>query len=184
MKSIIIKLLLLFIGLYVLALIVEANTNSTYDETKSYDYLVIPGSLMNDDGSPSLMMEQRIDAAEQIIDDNPEITIVASGAQGSNEVMTEAQAIKNELNKRGYQNEILLETKATSTFENLKYSKEFTDGQVVIISQQFHLFRIKILLKRLDLNWDVARAENEYLLPLQPFYREPFAIVKSFVFDR
>ncbi len=138
---------------------------------------------MKEDGTPDLMLRQRIDAAEAILANNPEITIVASGAQGSDEVISEAKAVEKELIKRGYENKIILEENATSTKENIVYSSNYVNGNVVIVSQQFHLFRIQYLLNKYDLDWDVALADNEYILPLKPFYREPFALIKTIIFD-
>ncbi len=178
-------IIIVLLSIYIAILLIESTSRATYDPEKNYDYLVIPGSIMNEDGSPSLMMRQRIDTAEQVIEENPGITIVATGARGSDEVITEASAIKQELIKRGYNSTpIILEENAVSTATNIKYSEEFVKGNVAIVSQQFHMFRIKMLLKRYGLDWDVQKVESEYVLPLAPFYREPFAIVKSLLFDR
>ncbi len=177
-------IIIFFIACYIGLLFIESITRSTYDQDKQYDYLVIPGSIMKEDGTPELMMSQRVDAAEEIIAENPGITVIASGAQGLDESISEASAIKQELIRRGHNSTpIMMEESAISTATNLKYSADLVEGNVVIVSQQFHLFRIKFLLKRFDLDWDVAKVKNDTILPLQPFYREPFAIVKSIFFD-
>lgn len=178
--------LILAIIIYVGMLLMLLMVRTTYQNGEKYDYLIIPGALVKADQTPDLMLKQRLDQALEIIKEQPEtMQIIVSGGQGEDEPISEAEAMKNYLVTNGIPvSRIILEPKATSTFENIKFSQELVNGKAVIVSQQFHQFRIQFLLSRMNLDWDRAVAKNDYFLPLSPFYREPFAIVKTILFDK
>lgn len=182
-----IMLSLIIIGIIVLIVvyIAMAVIKPTYDVNKDYDYIIVPGAVVTKDGKPDLMLKQRLDETLKIIKQQPDTTkIIVSGGQGSDEVVSEASAMVNYLIENNISKErIILEDQATSTFENIKFSKALANGNVVIVSQQFHQLRIQLLLNRQHLNWDRAVASNPYFLPLRSYYREPFALVKTIILD-
>ncbi len=177
----------IFVGLifYVTILVLQLFTSTTYDVNNDYDYLIIPGSLVKPDGTPDIMLKQRLNTALDIISQQQsKMKIVVSGGQGDDEPISEAKAMKHYLLENGIvADRIILEEQATSTFENIKFSKKLVQGEVLIISQQFHLQRIKMFIRRNNLNWDVHVVNNDLILPLKPAYREPFALIKSLLFD-
>ena len=90
---------------------------------------------------------------------------------------------------------ILLEDRSHNTAENLRYTVELLaeagyDGSagVVVVSNGFHLTRVRLLWDRVcGQEWDLSTlAAPSSHLPsrLKMYIREPFALVKSFVFDR
>ena len=97
-------------------------------------------------------MRGRIDRAlwfanKQKEENGKEIIFVPSGGQGSDEVISEAQSMKNYLMEQGVdENHILLEDKSTNTRENMAFSKKLIeehnkDAHVAFSTTGYHVFR-------------------------------------------
>ena len=108
------------------------------------DAIIVLGARVNEDG-PSGSLRQRIDAAASYLRLNPETLAVASGGQGEDEPMSEAECIRRELEARGIDPaRIILEDQSTSTAENLANSLSLLDGgaeRIGIVTNDFHIFR-------------------------------------------
>ena len=145
---------------------------------------------------PSVLLQDRLDEALDYWEDHPEILIVVSGGQGSNEPTTEARAMADYLMEAGVPEEqLLLEDWSHNTNENLRYSIELlagagydTTADIAVVSNGFHLARVRLLWERAaggDGNLTTLAAPSSHLPSLLYMYvREPMALVKSFVFDR
>ena len=85
------------------------------DYQTHFDYMVVLGSRVRQDG-PSLTLQSRIRAAYQYLSQHPDVICIVSGGQGSDEPMSEAQAMFDELTKMGIDPErIRMEDRSTST---------------------------------------------------------------------
>ena len=109
------------------------------------DYLIVLGARVEKNGVPSPALQHRIDSAYEYLAENPDTVVIATGGQGRDEDMPEAECIKAELMKLGIPEErILIEDESTSTTENLKNSlaiigdKEKTVG---IVTNNYHVYR-------------------------------------------
>jgi uncharacterized SAM-binding protein YcdF (DUF218 family) len=100
--------------------------------------------------------------------------------------------MKRYLVARGVSEEsIVMEERATSTFENLTYSKQILDKmlggtnyKVVVITNDFHAYRANLLAKKVGLNSTYIGAETEwYIMPLN-YLRECVAVLKTWVVGR
>ncbi len=119
------------------------------------DQVIVLGAKVWDSG-PSVSLMDRIYAAETYLKENPEDTVVVSGGQGPDEPMTEAKAMKEELVRLGIAPErIIMEDKATSTWENLNFSLDLIEevtGQrpkkIGVLSSEYHLFRASLFAKK------------------------------------
>ncbi len=136
---------------------------------------------------PSLMLRSRIDAAADYLKAHPEAKAVCTGGQGSGEELSEGACIRRELIALGIaEDRLYLEDKSTSTSENLKFAKEIIDREglnphLIIVSNEFHLYRALHMAGRLGLSAEsVAAATRLYLLPTY-FVRESLAIVKEWI---
>lgn len=110
------------------------------------DYLIVLGARV---GSPGL--EKRIAAAADYLLENPETLAVASGGQGSDEPISEAQYIAEGLAARGVSWErILMEDMSTSTSENMRFSGLLIPGgaKIALVSNDFHIFRARRLAQK------------------------------------
>ena len=165
--------------------------------------MVIFGCQMRKDG-PSILLRDRLDAALAYWEEHPDIKIVVTGGKGDDEHVSEAQGMYDYLAAHGVDGEkIWMEDQSRNTWQNANYTLELlvekgysiTDD-VLLVSSGFHLSRIEML-------WDRARAakltgetyNDQYISflaapvshtpsAIQMFFREPLALVKSFVFDR
>ena len=143
---------ILCIGLLIVgiteAIIIKASFG---DPKESCAYVVVLGAKVRPDG-PSVSLMDRIRATYDYMTLHPEVTAVVSGGKGSDEPMTEAQCIYNELLKLGIdENRIWMEEKATSTWENLHFSLDLIEEKtgirpekIGIISSEYHLFRASL----------------------------------------
>jgi len=132
---------------------------------------------------PSNPLVKRIEEGYDYMSDNPDTILIASGGQGFNESISEAECIKRELVKKGVDKErILLEDRSTSTIENLKFSLKIigrNDLKVGIVTNSFHEYRALMIAKE-------AGYENVYPVPAKTLFpvgihymvREFFGVVR------
>ncbi|MBQ7737555.1 MAG: YdcF family protein [Oscillospiraceae bacterium] len=109
------------------------------------DAVIVLGARVNDDG-PSGALSQRIDAAAAYLRNNPNTIAIASGGQGDDEPMSEAQCIADHLILAGISpDRIILEDTSTSTVENLDNSfallADKDVSNVGIVTNEFHVYR-------------------------------------------
>lgn len=156
--------------------------------------MVIFGCQLRSDG-PSTLLKDRLDTALAYLEEHPDMTVVVSGAQGTNEPTSEAQGMYDYLTAHGVDGErILMEDRSFSSWENVTYSLEVlaaggydTSGGVVLVSNAFHLTRARMLWERADGTGPVsvlAAPSSHFPTRLRMYVREPLALVKSFFLDR
>lgn len=149
------------------------------------DYLLILGAKVNGT-QPSLILKYRIDAAVEYLKENPDTMVIASGGKGTDEEISEAQCIYNELVAKGIAaDRILLEEASTSTKENLIYSSAMFDvksNSVVITTTDFHMFRAMRLAKACGYQ-EVSgnSAKSVWWLVPTNYTRECLAILKEWI---
>lgn len=135
--------------------------------------------------TPSLMLSYRIQAAADYLNENPESTAILSGGQGAGESISEAACMYRGLVSRGVDPaRLLLEEQSTNTIENLRFSKVLMEreglrGPVVIVSNDFHIFRALHMAEDVGLQAQGLAARSDYWFS-RPTYilREALAMVK------
>ena len=158
------------------------NDNVTYDE----DAVIILGAGIKGERL-SLTLKYRLDKGLEYIALNPDAKIIVTGGKGPGEGITEAEAMRRYLTSQGIANSrIIIEDKATSTYENLMYSSEFlSEGdEVVIVTDGFHIFRGVSMAKKFGL--EPTHLHSKSYIPQLPlnFVRELAAVMKMFVLGR
>lgn len=118
------------------------------------DYVIVLGAKVNGK-TPSLALKMRIDDAYNYLADNQETVCIASGGQGADEGISEAECIARELVARGIDaDRIIIEDRSTSTSENLKYTADLVGDKtksVAVVTNNFHVFRSMALARRCGL---------------------------------
>jgi uncharacterized SAM-binding protein YcdF (DUF218 family) len=108
------------------------------------DYCIILGAQWKENG-PSYVLQKRLDAALEYLNENQGTRVIVSGGQGANEPISEAEGMKQYLLDAGIDEErIILEDQSANTLENLINSAEFLDmsnDRVVLVTNNFHIFR-------------------------------------------
>ena len=90
---------------------------------RQYDYIIIHGAGL-DGPRPTPLLAGRIDKALELWNKQYQHgKFVVSGGQGADEIVSEAQAMRDYLLEKGVSADaILMEDKSTTTWENLRYS--------------------------------------------------------------
>ena len=148
--------LILILGLLVVgvteAVIIKASFGSPREPI---DYLVVLGAKVNPNG-PSVSLWDRICAAYDYMEAHPDVTVIVSGGQGTDEPITEAECMFRELVALGiHPQRIWIEDKATSTWENLNFSLDLIEDRtgsrpekLGVLSSEYHLFRASLFAKK------------------------------------
>lgn len=158
--------------------------NVNYNE----DAVIVLGAGIRGD-KVTLPLKMRLDKAIEYHYKNPDALIVVTGGQGLQETVTEAYAMEKYLVQNGVNNnKILKEEKATSTFENMKYSKEILDNyfskdySVVVITNNFHIFRGAAVAKKTGFKNVTHLHTGLQWYNLMPcFLRESLAVIKMII---
>lgn len=156
--------------------------------------MIILGCRVMPGGEPSILLQDRLDTALDYLDDHPEMTVVVSGGQGSNEPTSEAACMADYLEEHGVDSDqILLEDQSSNTKENLIYSRDLLEehgivvlsDEVLVVSNGFHLTRAQMLAERYGYQSVSVLAAPTSHIPsrIQMYIREPLALAKSFFFD-
>lgn len=158
----------------------------TFPRKTRYDYIVVHGAGLMPDGTPTPLLAGRIDkAAELWKAQDCEPVIVASGGQGSDEVVSEAESIGRYLQEtHGVpEDHIIREDHSTSTWENLEMTKELLDEReggsnyrCCLVTSDYHVFRAVEYAHKCGLATDgVGSKTARYYYPTA-FLREYIAI--------
>lgn len=164
------------------------------DMTEEPGILVIFGCQVRTDG-PSPTLRDRLDTALEYLEDHPDVTVVVSGGQGDDEHQSEAQCMYDYLTAHGVEGDsILREDNSRNTWQNVNYTLDLleregyeTENNVAAVSSAFHLARIGMLWERSgggELAGTLAAPVSDRPSAVRNFFREPMALVKSFLFDR
>ena len=90
--------------------------------SKDFDYVIIHGAGLINGEKVSRLLQERLDKAILVYSKDPSPTkLIPSGGKGSDENISEAEAMKRYLLEQGIpESDILMEDRSTTTLENLK----------------------------------------------------------------
>lgn len=150
-----------------------------------YDFIIIHGAGLLNGEKVTPLLKRRIDKAVQAFHQskNPHIRLIASGGQGSDEKISEAQAMYNYLveNTDVPKEAIILEDKSTTTYENLLFSKELGEQLVesprfLFVTNDYHVFRTSTYARQIGMQGDgLGCSTASYYIP-SAFIREYVAM--------
>ena len=148
-------------------------------------YLIVLGAGLKGD-IPSEVLKYRLNKAVEYFKENPDTIFIVSGGQGKDELISEAEAMEIYLSERGIPiKNIIKEDKSTSTYENLKFSdkiikeKEIT-GDIAVMSNSFHMYRVKMISKKLNFPLKTVYAETPEIVFPNYMLREYFAFFNEY----
>lgn len=150
--------------------------------------IVVLGCKVNGE-KPSRMLRRRLDAAYNAMEKHSDTLCIVSGGQGSNEKISEAQAMKNYLTEKGIdESRIIMEDKSTSTYENIKFSLDILDDMgmshdMTLVTDGFHQYRASLIAKAQGV--DNVTAYSAYTEPRYLFtywVREWLGLTHFYVF--
>ncbi|MBR2718171.1 MAG: YdcF family protein [Clostridia bacterium] len=143
---------------------------NTLPPAENYDAIVVLGAQVKPDGSLSLQLTWRLDAAYEAWQ-KENCLIVVCGAQGANEPEPEAHAMRDYLVAKGVPEEsILMDDASYNTRQNIRHAAELLKGRqaqrVLIVTSDYHLPRAMALAEDegLDATGVGARTLPQYWL--------------------
>lgn len=160
---------------------------SSYKKTTKPTTIVVLGCRVYGT-SPSLMLEERLKAAYEYLNANPELNCVVSGGKGYNEDISEAMCMYTYLVEKGIDgNRIYMEDKSTSTRENLLFSKKIIEDNhlpsaITIITNEFHQYRAQLIADNLGMEVYAISGQTAWWLFPTYYVRELFGIIYQFIF--
>lgn len=138
--------------------------------------------------TPSSMLYYRAMSAYRYLEANPSAVCIASGGQGADELISEAECVKRILLEKGIAEErIILEDKSTSTDENIRFSlqkmEEYSiSGNVALATNEFHQLRAQMIAESYGVeSFSLTSHTLDYLLPTY-WLREWFGVTYQFLF--
>lgn len=178
-----------FISFAALTAVILVSAVSQPDEP--VECVFVLGAGLNGD-RPTLVLKERLDNTLEYFEKNAGVKIIVSGGQGHGETITEAEGMKRYLVGHGMpESSVIKEEQATSTYENMIFSKKLYESmyqkklkKVMIITNDFHMQRSKLLAKRAGLEpYGISSGTPFYIYP-NVLLREYLATFKSLIFDR
>ncbi|PLT28589.1 cytoplasmic protein [Peribacillus deserti] len=148
------------------------------------DYVIVLGARVKEDG-PSLTLQARINAAAGYLSENQKTKAIVSGGKGLDEPVSEAQAMKEGLESAGIdETRIILEPRAKTTYENIKYSKKLIRSKrdtVLLVTNDFHIYRSVQMAKKQGMTVKGLPAPTPLIAVPKSFIREYLAITKYLI---
>lgn len=178
---------LVFMLCLIAFLVYEGRSGSvTYKE----DAVIVLGAAIHGD-QVSRSLAHRLDKTVEYSEKNPNSIIVVSGGQGPQEAVTEASAMETYLVGKGISKErIIKEEKATSTYENFKYSREQLDSHFsgsytcVYVTNDFHLYRSGCNAKLAGIQAKGLGAYTDWYNVPASYLRESLATIKFWILKK
>ena len=150
---------IVFAGVVGYVCIREGSVAKTVPEADQYDAIIVLGAQIKPDGSPSVQLSWRLDAAAEAYRQKP-VPVVVCGAQGKDEPMTEAEGMKKYLTESGIpEQDILQDPDSFNTRQNLKNAASLLSSlpsvkKVLIVTSDYHVPRSLALAR--DLGYDAC----------------------------
>ena len=166
--------------------IVAAKRRPAFDKT----HVIILGCAIARDGMPLPLLRGRIDRAiafakAQKAETGRDVKFVPSGGKGSDEVISEAESMRNYLLSQGIPAEnILLENKSVNTRENMCFSLEQIEAdceqpQIAFSTSSYHVLRSGIISRNAGLSAEGMGSRTKWYFWPNAFVREFIGLIVS-----
>ena len=187
-KSILYTLILIVIGILItlgLEAFIEQDTSSRIyaevDTVPQAKTAIVLGASVYSDGQLSPILQDRVDSAIDLFENDKVEEILISGDHGSDNY-NEVDAIANYLTKHGVpKNKLILDHAGFDTYDSMyRASKVFKITDAIVITQAFHLPRAIFIAKHLNLDYHGFQAkEREFKIETKIMKREKLANYKA-----
>ena len=179
--SVLIVVVLSVVSFFVVEILIVKHMHEKVE--KDADYVIVLGAQVRGTRITK-PLKSRLDAAYEYACDNENPKVIVSGGQGPGEDLSEALAMYEYLVEKGLDSKrILMEDKSVSTKENLTFSKELMekeDAKIVIVTNNFHVYRATLLAKKLGYESPQGiGSSTDYHLFINYMVREAFALAKE-----
>ena len=151
--------------------------------------VVVLGCQVRGD-NPSLLLYKRIETAFEYLKTNPNTKCVASGGQGSDENISEAECIKKYLVNMGIdESRIYIENRSVNTNENIAFSadiikKNGLNENMAIVTDGFHEMRAALIAKRMGYECGAVSSKTPLRYVSAFTTREVIALTAALLLNR
>ncbi len=182
------KLILFYLGFVFLDYLTVNLLYQLNHPSLDQDFVVVLGAGLINGERVTPLLASRVDRGIQFFKRQLEKTnnppfLLMSGGKGSDEKISEAEAMRNYALEQGVPPEyILIETASTTTLENMKFSKKIIDekkknAKVIFASSNYHIFRASLFAKEAQLKADGIPSKTAFYYLPNAFLREFAAIL-------
>jgi uncharacterized SAM-binding protein YcdF (DUF218 family) len=151
---------------------------------RNADFVVVLGSGLKDGGRVPPLLASRLDRGRAVYDallrrGKQAPVLIVSGGKGSDERVSEADAMAGYLIQRGFPaDRVAREDRSRTTEENMLFSKAIMersrpDYRCIIVTSNYHVFRAAIIARRTGVNGQVTGARTAG-------YYWPSAMIREF----
>ncbi len=182
-------MIIAFIAWFISFVVIEGAViaDSKADKALKGDYVLVLGAGLKGD-VPAISLESRLEKTAEYLKQDKNIKVIVSGGQGKDETISEAEAMRKYLIQEGIKaDRIIKEEKATSTNENLIFTKVIIDSlennrdyKVIIITSDYHVFRTKLIAKRLGIEAACLPSKTPFVVYVNGCVREYFALINTY----
>ena len=148
---------------------------------RDFDYVIIHGAGLIDGEKVGKLLQDRLDKAIDVYRKDPTPPkLIPSGGRGSDENLSEAEAMKRYLLEQGIpEDDIIMEDQSTTTLENLQFSKSILDGfdgrkYIALVTSNYHVYRALRYCRRVGLK---CKGIGSHVA----FYYWPSALIREFI---
>lgn len=147
------------------------------------DCILVLGCLVKDDGRPSDMLNDRLKRGVELYNLGAAPKLLMSGDHGR-EDYDEVAAMKQYAVDAGISSEdVFMDHAGFSTYESIYRAKEiFQAEKILIVSQEYHLFRALYIAEQLDVEaYGVGADYRDYVGQAGRDFRESLARIKDWI---
>ena len=147
------------------------------------DCILVLGCRVHEDGSPSLMLADRLEKGIELYESGASARLLMSGDHGRSEY-DEVNTMKAFAVEQGVPSEaVFMDHAGFSTYDSIYRAKDvFQAEKIIVVSQEYHLSRALYIAERLGLDaYGVAAADISYQGATYRSLREAAARGKDFL---
>lgn len=154
------------------------------------DFIIILGCMIKKDGTLTPILKNRADKAIEFSKmqkeaNGKDIIFVPSGGKGSDEIISEGEAIKNYLLEQGIsEDKILVESKSKNTYQNISFSNELINKKsnnpnIAFSTTNYHVFRAGNIAVKQNVKIEGIGSKTKIYFWINAFVREFIATLYS-----
>jgi len=154
----------------------------TAEEATDADCILVLGCGVREDGSPSLMLRDRLEKGIELYEAGTAPKLLMSGDHGRKDY-DEVNLMKSYAMEKGVPSEdIFMDHAGFSTYDSMYRARDiFCAEKVIVVSQEYHLYRALYLAEKLGLEaYGVPAQDVNYRGQAYRDFREMLARAKDF----
>ncbi len=191
------KILFIIAAAFILTFVVVEGLIFYHGQNKKDEHanvIIILGARLYG-RTPSPALKHRLDKGYEYLISHKETIAIVSGGLGRGEEITEAEAMKSYLEKKGIDgSRILTEDKSYNTYENIHFSIQVLEEKLPnltleetkfgIVTNSFHVFRGVLTAKERGLDAFGIPSKTPPTTLVKGYLREYLSVLKYVIIDR